>query len=320
MKRNDKDKRWDIGSGYYCDGYQRHKMKHWHTNEEARATDKLYNHRHHNNGWGDPDWSRIDRTLKQFHGKSYAAFRAYMESHVGYLKDKTGWNWEDHVVDDKNSSVRWAFEEDGVLKYPRGVKEPKHPDGVIKLAPKGKDIRYRFNPKVKNMFPWLSGFITNNVGVLHGGCARLFENCMELTSEQYNELKNHLFWGWRNQVNNKLMSLGINLDASLRKDLGMGTHYWHYEDRPINDLDELMIIRDATKYIYLKKGSKECKRYFAELHKREAREFKRRMKAIREDTSWNEDITKDNVRQQAIKADERWSKTKDNIFLLSREL
>jgi hypothetical protein len=294
MKKNYKDKQWD--SPQFHDrthiGYQRCKLKNFHTNEEARAIDKLYN----SYGWhgcSDPvvDWTRLDDAIKKFDGKDADKFRKYVEVRTKGARKK-GWSIDKDVLDRSGRGYD-PCEIDGVLdargRNRRYNKRPK----VIKIPVGDKDIRWRIRPELFEKYPripnllntWLKYNHTNPKGFVSGHY---------VGEKEFREIENYLYWGWKKVIINYFKSV----DAG-----------YNMEIRSLSDICESV---DMTEYLVLERGTKEFKKYFAEKNKPKWRPKK-------DYSQYDEDIVKNNKEQAIEKVQARWEKTKNNIFLIPND-
>ena len=287
MKTNHRDKQWD--SPQFHDkihtGYQRCKLKNFHTNEEARAIDKLYNCR----GWHndtDPvvDWDRLQEAIKKFNGKDSSKFRKYVEARTKGARKK-GWSIDKDVLD-RTGRGYYPCEIDGVLdargRYYNYNERPK----VIKIPVGDKDIRWRLRPELIEKYPGILTMFKNWLKYNHSSFDR-FVRGNYVGEKEFREIENHLYWGWRQECA-------------------------EYLKTKIKNLYGLCESIDMTEYLVLERGTKAFKRYFAEKNKH-------KLLPPKDYSEYDEDIIQNNKEQAIEKAQKHWEKTRNNLFLIPND-
>ena len=321
MKRNPKDKEWKAYRHTIMGcGYKRHKMKKWHTEAEARALDKQYNHNGHK--WGmSVDWNRTSDTLKKFHNKPVDKFFRYVHARTKTAR-QNGWKiYGDMFYDGYSFSQYWAWIDGDVLRAPHyAERKTKHPK-VIKVAPEtGKEFMYKFNEKLLKNHRWILNVLENRTF----GCTRIFRRLKfggEINQSEWDHLEEWIR-PWQEQLYKASIQYGLDLNNNdVRRYYGLGwrTYTLQQPDYPVRRLMDLFTKRDVTEYTILERGTRECQRYFGDREKK--RKAKRRTEEKERMTNpiWEEDLAKDNRRKKLEKAQERWEKTKANFYLIPKD-
>lgn len=321
MKRNPKDKEWRASSYIIEDGgYKRHKMKKWHTEAEARALDKQYNHKRHN--WGmSIDWNISRDTLKKFHNKPADKFFRYVHARTKTAR-QNGWKIHDDMFYCGHSfSLHWVWIDGDVLRAPHyAERKTKHPK-VIKVTPEtGKEFMYKFNEKLLKYHPWILNMLEHK----SFGCTKIFRRLKfgeEINQSEWNMLGEQCL-GWQEQLHKASIQHGLDFNNYIirkRYGLGLRTYAFNQPDYPVRRLEDLFTKRDVTEYLVLERGTKECQRYFGDREKK--RKAKIRTEEMERMTSpvWEEDLARDNRRKKQEKSQERWEKTKANFYLIPND-
>lgn len=323
MKRNPKDKEWNAGRHINKDcGYKRHKMKKWHTEAEARALDKQYNHNGHK--WGmSVDWTKVNDTLKKFHNKPVDKFFRYVHARTKTAR-RNGWKIQsDMFYSGWSYWQNWAWIDGDVLRAPHyAERKTKHPK-VIKATPQtGKVFMYKFNEQLLKYHPWILNVLENKTF----GCAHIFRRLKfggEINQSEWNKLEEHLqFHTWQEQLHKASIQHGLDFNNyNIRRHYGLGlrTYTLQQPDYPVRRLVDLFTKRDVTEYIVLERGTKECQRYFGDREKKRKAEIRTEEKERMASPIWEEDLARDNRRKKQEKAQERWEKTKANFYLIPKD-
>lgn len=286
MKTNHKDNQWD--SPQFHDrvhvGYQRCKLKNFHTNEEARAIDKLYNcHGWHGDTNPAVDWVRLHNAIKKFNGKDSSKFRKYVEARTKSARKK-GWSIDKDVFD--STSRYYPCEVDGVLDAQGLIHNYNERPKVIKIPVGDKDIRWRLRPELIEKYPRITTMFKNWLKYNHSDSEK-FVRGNYVGEKEFRDIENQLHWGWRQVCAN----------------------YLKIEVRNLYELCESI---DMTEYLVLERGTKAFKRYFAEKNKR-------KLLPPKDYSEYDEDIIQNNKEQAIEKAHLHWEKTRNNLFLIPND-
>jgi len=307
MKRNIKDIQWKTeGHKFYNMGYKRHKMKTFHTNEEARAIDKYYNHFGHD--FGDPivDWKRIKQSLRKFNGKDMDEFRSYVNARTREARNK-GWTMNGSVVENPFEWASLAWDENGVLNSKKYCdNEPRNP--IVKIYDGKKVFEYRFKPALLNDCPWIFDVI-EHAGAPRGIIRKLSVG-LTINEDEFNKLENETRYVWKEKVKNAGLLHGFVLTNGMRKKYGIRidpiyhiarrNYFEPPEDQhKFRELRELLEEIDVTDYKVFERGTKDFKRYYAELDKKRSKERRALLKSYKDmNKVWDKDLTEHNKRKE----------------------